>query len=89
MPRFHDTDPESVDRRLREVAEEERRQGGVVRRAILWLAVWIATGIGLMAWGFQMDDQLWGPTIFLAGAALGNAGIVGTLVWAYRRREEE
>ena len=81
------TDPTTVERRLGEIAEVERRERGNLRRALLHLVLWPALGIAGMAWGFGMSDGLWGPTIFYASAALGNAGILITLVAVLRRSE--
>ena len=81
------TDPASVERRLGEIAEVERTERRNLRRALLHLLFWPAVGIGGMAWGFQMNDDVWGPAIFYASAALGNAGILITLVAVLRRSE--
>jgi hypothetical protein len=81
-------DPESIERRLAElawVAEQERQD----RRAFLWtcalLVLWPIAGVLGMGWGFQMDDPVWGPAIFLGSAAGADLGILGTVVAAYRR----
>ena len=82
-----DAGPESIDRRLEEIADLERRDRRALVRTVLLLLFWPALGLAGMAWGFQMNDALWGQTIFLASAAIGNAGILITLVMAYRRTE--
>lgn len=84
---FHETDPESVRRRLSEIGEEEQRHGRAYRKAVLLLILWPVLGLPLMAWGFQMNDPVWGSTVFYGGAALANIGIVATLAWAYREHE--
>jgi hypothetical protein len=73
------TDPEA------EVARERRR---LYWKAALLLVLWPAVGVALMAWGFQMDDQQLGRTIFNAGVIGANVGIAGTLIWAYVRWTE-
>jgi hypothetical protein len=87
MLHFHGTDSASVERRLAEIADDERRNTGIYWRAVLSLLFWPALGVLGMAWGFGMDDSVWGPTIFYSSAALADAGILGTVVWAYRRFE--
>jgi hypothetical protein len=85
MVQFHGTDAETVERRLAETAEDDRRRVRLYWQSALLLVAWPAIGVGVMAWGFQMDDPSTGQAIFFAGAALADAGILGTLVWAYRR----
>ena len=84
MLKLHHPDPENLERRLAEHAEDERRQRGIYRRSLLLFVLWPAIAVGVMAWGFQMSDETWGQTIFYAGALIGNLGVAGTLVWAYR-----
>lgn len=89
MTRFHDTDPERIERRLAEIAAEEASR----RRSPLWWSVWgivasVAVSLAIMSWGFSMDDVDLGPTIFFSGVLVGNLGIVVTLLCAYRANED-
>ena len=85
--RLRAKDPAQIERRLAELEWDraERRD----RRDFLWtcalLVLWPAAGILGMAWGFQMDDPVWGPAVFLGAAVCADLGILGTVVAAYRR----
>lgn len=87
MTRFHDTDPQSIRRRLAEIAALEASR----RRIAVWSVCGSVASVGasllIMSWGFSMDDGDLGPTIFFSGALLGNLGIVLSLLWAYRAKE--
>jgi hypothetical protein len=87
------TPPEAVAPELDELPDEgespqpalERERRRLFWKAALLLVLWPALGVALMAWGFQMDDQQLGSTLFNAGVIGANLGIAGTLVWAYIR----
>lgn len=85
--RFHGTDPASIERRLQEIAEVERRDRRALWRTILLLVFWPVLGLVGMAWGFQMNDPTWGQTVFLASVAVADLGILGTLYAAHRGSE--
>jgi hypothetical protein len=82
---FHGTDPASIERRLAEIAEDERRDRNALFRTIGLLVLWPTVGLLGMGWGFQMDDPVWGPVIFLLSAIVADLGILGTLLAAYYR----
>ena len=48
---------------------------------------WCAVGLGLIAWSVHTTDDVLGHAAFYAGIGLGNAGIIYTLLAAYRRGE--
>lgn len=89
MPKFHGTDPESIERRLREVAEaaeDERHERRAFAGTIALIALLTGVAIAGMAWGFQMDDPTVGQGVFYFFAFLGDLGILVTLLAAYLRR---
>jgi hypothetical protein len=83
--RFHGTDPASIERRLAEIAEDERRDRNAFLRTIALLVFWPLAGLVGMGWGFQMDDPVVGPVVFLFSAILADLGILGTMLHAYYR----
>lgn len=85
--RFHETDPASIERRLGEIADVERRDRRNLRRTIALLILWPVLGVGGMAWGFGMSDPVWGQAIFLGSVALTDLGILGTIYAAHRASE--
>ena len=88
MASFHGTDPESIARRLAELAvaaEEERQDRRAFARTIGLLLFWPAVAILGMAWAFQMDDPTVGQAVFYLFVAVGDLGILVTLLWAYLR----
>jgi hypothetical protein len=85
MMRFHGTDPASIERRLAEIAEDERRDRRAFFRTLGLLVFWPVVGLVGMGWGFQMDDPVWGPVIFLLAAIVADLGILGTMLSAYFR----
>ena len=54
-------------------------------RAIVLLIFWPVVALLGMAWGFQMDDSTVGPAVFYLFVAVGDLGILGTLVAMYLR----
>ena len=88
MATFHGKHPESIRRRLAELAvaaEEERQDRRAFVRAIVLLIFWPVVALLGMAWGFQMDDSTVGPAVFYLFVAVGDLGILGTLVAMYLR----
>jgi hypothetical protein len=69
--------------------DDSGRHRRLYRRTLLLLVLWPLVGLAVMAWGFQMDHQERGRTIFFAGVAIANLGIAGTLIWAYVNWEEK
>jgi hypothetical protein len=45
-------------------------------------------GLFLMAWALHTTDEGWGRIFFWAALAVNNAGVLGTLLFAYRRGQE-
>ena len=88
MAKFHDADPAIVRRRLAEIAEAEAARRPVLLRSICGILASVAVSLLIMAWGFSMDDDHLGPTIFFGGALVGNLGVLMTLLWAYRASED-
>lgn len=88
MVSFHGTDPESIRRRLAELAvaaEEERQDRKAFVRTIALLVLWPVVAIAGMAWGFQMNDPTVGQAVFYLFVAVGDLGILGTLLSAHFR----
>jgi hypothetical protein len=67
------------------LAERDRRRD-MVRAALLCLA-WSAIGIVLILWSARTRDEVWAPIAFWGGLGTGNAGVIFTLLDAYRRGE--
>lgn len=78
------TDPDSIRRRLAEIAAVEASRRRIVLWSVCGMVASVAVSLLIMCWGFSIDDAEVGPTIFFSGALLGNLGIVVTLLWAYR-----
>lgn len=87
MARFHNVDPESIRRRLAEIAAVEASRRSIALRSVCAMVASVAVSIVIMGWGFSMDNVDLGPAIFFCGALLGNLGIVITLLWTYRASE--
>jgi uncharacterized membrane protein len=86
LPTFHGTEPESIRRRLAEIAEreeEEREDRRASLRTLALLVLWPAVALAGMGWGFQMNDPVIGQTVFYLSLAVGDLGILGTLVAAW------
>jgi hypothetical protein len=76
--------------RVREAAEIEaerarRRELGL---AALWCVVWSLLGLFLLGWSFHTSDDRYARPAFYGGIIVGNAGIIFTLLRAYRRGEQ-
>lgn len=52
------------------------------------LAGAVAVGLGLMGWGLHLDDPGWGGIAFWAGLAVGDAGVLATLLVSYLSASE-
>jgi hypothetical protein len=68
-----------------ERADRERRED-YVRTAVACIA-WGAVGAYCLAWSFHTSDLTLGRIAFFSGLGLGNAGVIFTLLAAYRRGE--
>ena len=84
MLTFHGNDPESIRRRLAEIAEVEASRRHVLAGTVGGMLASIAISLLVMSWGFSMDDAARGPMVFWGGALVGNLGILLSLLWAYR-----
>jgi hypothetical protein len=80
---------ESMAERRRE--ETVQAQRDKVRDLILTAVAcvgWCVLGLGFIAWSVHTTDDTWGHIAFWGGLGLGDAGIVFTLLAAYRRGEK-
>ncbi|HZS59093.1 MAG TPA: hypothetical protein VFA43_07465 [Gemmatimonadaceae bacterium] len=57
-------------------------------RTALMCFVWCAVGTFFLAWSAHTTDEVLGRAAFWGGLGLGNAGIIFTLLAAYRRGEK-
>jgi hypothetical protein len=76
--------------RAREVAEleaERVRRWDLIRTGALCVA-WMLFGLYLLGFSFHTTDDRYARPAFYAGVIVGNAGIVFTLLRAYRRGEQ-
>lgn len=80
---------EDMARRYRAAAEEADRDKlwDLVRTALMCIG-WAALGILLILWSASTTDGTYGRVAFYGGIAIGNGGIMFTLVAAYRRGEQ-
>lgn len=67
-------------------AEGDRRRDAV-RTALLCMA-WAALGIFLLLLSFHLTQGVYANLSYYAGLGIGNAGIIFTLLAAYRRGEK-
>jgi hypothetical protein len=76
--------------RSREAAEIEAER--IRRRELiltaLWCVVWSMLGLFLLGWSFHTSDDRYARPAFYGGIIVGNAGIIFTLLRAYRRGEQ-
>jgi hypothetical protein len=77
----------AVKQREAMVRAQRDKVRDLVLTALLCL-MWCAVGLGLIAWSVHTTDDTWGHAAFYAGIGLGNAGIIYTLLAAYRRGEK-
>lgn len=72
-------------------AEEHRRARRDTWRDIgltcLQLMGWCAAGLISLAFSFHVSDEAMGRILFWGGLAMGNGGMLSTLLAAYRRGE--
>jgi hypothetical protein len=65
-------------RRADEATRAERRRAAI--RAGVQCVAWSALGIFMIGWSIHTTDQRWARVVFLGGIAVGNSGIVATLL---------
>jgi hypothetical protein len=85
--RFHGTDPESIRRRLDEIAAAERYDRREFWLALALVSLWPVLALGLIAAGLHDWDPRVGQLCLAAGAMLGTVGPLGSLVWLHHRAE--
>lgn len=81
---------------LESMAEQRRHEAVQANRdkfrdyvvTALMCFVWCAAGTFLIAWSAHTTDETLGRAAFWGGLGLGNAGIIYTLLAAYRRGEK-
>jgi hypothetical protein len=80
---------ESLEAAAREsasvAADRERRRD--LFRATLQCLTWSAVGLACIGWGFHSTDAELGRVVFVGGVGAANAGIIFTILGAYRRGE--
>ena len=88
MPIPYDIMDELIAKRAAEHSAAQRdKLLDLVLTALLCLA-WSALGIFLILLGAHLTHQVYARVAFYAGIAVGNGGIVFTLLAAYRRGEK-
>jgi hypothetical protein len=76
--------------RVREAAEVEAervRRRDMIRTGALCV-MWMLIGLYLLGWSMHTSDDRYARPAFYGGVIIGNAGIIFTLLRAYRRGEE-
>lgn len=72
--------------RRRAAEEEERARRRDYLLCLLSCVFWTLLGAGLAVWGMHTPRVEYSRVALEAGVLIGNAGIIGTLCWAYARR---
>jgi hypothetical protein len=72
-------------RREAEAADRVRRRD--LARTALECVAWCAAGLACMGWAFHTTDPVAGRAAFYVGVGAGNAGILFSLLAAWRRGE--
>jgi hypothetical protein len=81
--------------RAEELAAERRAEAELAHRDTLWdyvltaltCLVWAGLGIFLLMWSAHTTSLTYGRIAFWAGLAVGNGGVLFTLIAAYARGE--
>jgi hypothetical protein len=68
--------------------EAERETRADLIRTALACWAWCLLGVGLLAWSVHTTDPTLGGIAFVLGLGTGNAGMIFTLLAAYRRGEQ-
>lgn len=80
-------DEEAVRRRAESRAADRDRWLDLLRTGTLCL-MWSAIGILAILWSAHTTSVSWGRIAFFGGVLVGNAGIIFTLLAAWRRGEQ-
>lgn len=76
-----------TDREIRTAEEAERdTRRDLIRTALLCVA-WSAIGVYLILWSAHTTNVFYGKVSFFSGLAIGNGGMIYTLLRAYLRGE--
>jgi hypothetical protein len=67
-------------------AERDRLRDMVV--TIAWCFGFMVIGLGLMVCALHTGNEKWGQIFFWGALVVNNAGVMGTLFFAYRRGQE-
>jgi hypothetical protein len=79
---------EMARKRAAEHVEAERVKWRDLAFTAAQCLAWAAVGIFLLMWSVHTTDVKLGKAAFFAGLGVGNAGIIFSLLGAYRRGEE-
>jgi uncharacterized membrane protein YcjF (UPF0283 family) len=75
-------------KRLEEHREAERDKRRDYVRTALACWAWCLFGVALIAWSFHSTNEDLARAAFWGGLGIGNAGMIFTLLSAYRRGED-
>jgi len=73
------------NRRLAVEADRDKTRDAVL--TALSCLLWMGAGVFLVLWSFHTTDMAYGRAAFAGGIAVGNGGIIFTLLAFYRRGE--
>jgi hypothetical protein len=73
---------------LRQSAESDRDRWRDFARTALECILWPCLGLACVGWAFHTTDVANGKAAFYAGIAIGNGGVIFSLLAAYRRGEQ-
>lgn len=76
-----------TEREIRQAEAAERDTRRDLLRTALGCIVWAALGIYLILWSAHTTNVFHGRLAFFSGLAIGNGGIIYTLLRAYLRGE--
>ena len=83
----HELYEEIQKRGVREREEASRETFRDLGRTALLCLAWSVAGIACIAWSAHTTDLFAGRLAFYGGLGMGNAGVIFTLLGAYRRGE--
>lgn len=72
---------------LRDAAASDRDRWKDFGRTALECVLWSCMGIACIGWALHTTDMAYGKAAFYAGIAIGNGGVIFSLLAAYRRGE--
>ena len=87
-PKLSELREEMARKRAEEKVEADRLMRRELRFTALLCLLWSAAGIFLLSWSVHTTDKTLGTAAFWTGLGVGNAGIIFTLLAAYRRGEK-